>query len=154
LLAVKTDGPAPVLSCALKLPGQPKYFFYKGSELVLLVNGTGVNEGALLRFRVTADGFDFVDSVMLDQQNIQDARLFDSTLVVYPNLCTPIMSDATGTGTGTGTGTTGTGTATPPSSGGASAGAGASGDAASLPRPGGYSTSTGVAVTAVKWDAA
>src|SRR5262249_55793763 len=53
LLAVKTDGPAPVLSCALKLPGQPKYFFYQGSELVLLVNGLGVNEAALLRFRVT-----------------------------------------------------------------------------------------------------
>src|SRR4030095_6978031 len=53
LLAVNTDGPRPVLSCALKLPGQPKYFFYKGSELVLLVNGLAVNEAALLRFRVS-----------------------------------------------------------------------------------------------------
>src|SRR5207302_5742179 len=57
LLAVKTDGPAPVLSCALKLPGQPKYFFYKGNELVLLVNGLSVSEAALLRFRVSATGF-------------------------------------------------------------------------------------------------
>jgi len=131
LLAVKTGGPAPVLSCALKLPGQPKYFFYQGSELVLLVNGTGVNEAALLRFRVSQAGFDFVDSVMLDEQTIQDARLFDSTLVVYTSLLRPIMTDTT---------------ATPPASGGAAA----------VPAGGGYSTSTstGVAVTAVKWDAA
>ena len=27
LMAVKTGGPEPVLSCALKLPGQPRYFF-------------------------------------------------------------------------------------------------------------------------------
>ena len=96
LLAVKTDGPTPVLSCALKLPGQPKYFFYRGSELVLLVNGIGVNEGALLRFRVTASGFDFVDSVMLDDQSIQDARLFDSTLVVYTALLRPVTVEGSG----------------------------------------------------------
>jgi hypothetical protein len=154
LLAVKTDGPAPVLSCALKLPGQPKYFFYQGSELVLLVNGLAVNEAALLRFRVTASGFDFVDAVMLDQQSIQDARLFDSTLIVYTNLLTPIMTDMTGTGT-TGTGTTGTGTAGGGSASG-SGGSGTSGGAAAVPavRTGGYNTSTGVAVTAVKWDTA
>jgi hypothetical protein len=142
LLAVKTDGPAPVLSCALKLPGQPKYFFYRGSELVLLVNGLAVNEAALLRFRVSATGFDFVDAVMLDQQSIQDARLFDSTLVVYTNLLTPLMPDPS-----TGTGTAGTGTAPPAgSSGGASAGVALPGST--------YSSTTGVAVTAIKWDAA
>src|SRR5262249_48340124 len=153
LLAVETDGPAAVLSCALKLPGQPKYFFYKGSELVLLVNGTGVNEAALLRFRVTADGFDFVDSVMLDQQNIQDARLFDSTLVVYTNLFTPIMSDATGT---TGTPPSGGGPSGSGSAGSGSTGSGTGGGAAAVPavRTGGYNSSTGVAVTAVKWDTA
>ncbi len=151
LLAVKTDGPAPVLSCALKLPGQPKYFFYRGSELVLLVNGLSVNEAALLRFRVSQTGFDFVDAVMLDQQSIQDARLFDSTLVVYTNLLTPIPPATSSTGT-SGTGTTGTGTAPPAgSSGGASAG----GAGAAAPAPGQwYSPSTGVAVTAIKWDAA
>ncbi len=89
LLAVKTDGATPELSCALKLPGNPKYFFYHGTELVLLVNGISTNEAALLRFGISATGFDFLDAVMLDNQQIQDARLFDSTLVVYANLFSP-----------------------------------------------------------------
>ena len=146
LMAVKTDGAAPVLSCALKLPGQPKYFFYQGNELVLLVNGlSSVSEAALLRFRVSATGFDFVDSVMLDQQSIVDARTFDSTIVIYTNLLTPIM-------------TTGQ-TNTSPPAGGASAGTGSSGGASvgASPAPGGqyyYASTTGVAVTAVQWGAA
>lgn len=93
LLAVKTDGATPELSCALKLPGNPKYFFYHGKELVLLVNGIAsgmsTNEAALLRFGISATGFDFLDAVMLDNQQIQDARLFDSTLVIYANLFSP-----------------------------------------------------------------
>ena len=36
---------------------------------------------------------------MLDQQSIQDARLFDSTLVVYTNLLTPIAPATSSTGT-------------------------------------------------------
>jgi hypothetical protein len=146
LLAVKTDGPTPVLSCALKLPGQPKYFFYQGNELVLLVNGTSVSESALLRFRVSATGFDFVDAVMLDQQTIQDARLFDSTLIVYTNLLTPIMtagSPPASTGPAT---PAGTGTAAPGASGGAAI--------ATPAYVGSASTSTGVAVTAVQWGTA
>jgi hypothetical protein len=148
LLAVKTDGPAPVLSCALKLPGQPKYFFYQGNELVLLVNGLpSVSEAALLRFRVSATGFDFVDSVMLDQQTIQDARLFDSTLVVYTNLLTPIMTD-----------TTQTGTVQPPqgapSGGGGAASSGGASASPSIAPGYYYAPTTGVAVTAVKWDTA
>jgi hypothetical protein len=144
LLAVKTDGPAPVLSCALKLPGQPKYFFYQGRELVLLVNGLTTNESALLRFRVSATGFDFVDALMLDQQTIQDARLFDSTLVVYTNLFTPVTTDTPPPAT-----SGGAGPAAPPAGGGASARVAV--DVASGPR---YNASTGVAVTAVKWDPA
>jgi hypothetical protein len=89
LLAVRTDTSTPTLSCALKLPGQPKYFFYHGKELVLLVNGMSVNEAALLRFAISSTGFDFLDAVMLDNQQIQDARLFDSTLVIYANLFDP-----------------------------------------------------------------
>ncbi len=89
LLAVNTAGERPVLSCALKLPGSPKYFFYHGNEIVLLVNGMSVNEAALLRFGVTPTGFDFLDAVMLDNQQIQDARLFDSTLVIYATLYSP-----------------------------------------------------------------
>ena len=137
LLAVKTGGPEPVLSCALKLPGQPRYFFYQGSELVLLINGlASVNQAALLRFRVTLKGFDFVDAVMLDQQSIQDARLFDSTLVVYTNLLRPIMGE---------------GQALTPPAGGGPTGGGAVRD----PVPGpARSPTTGVAVTAIKWDAA
>jgi hypothetical protein len=93
LLAVDTSGTTPVLSCALKLPGNPKYFFYHGSEIVLLVNGltsgASAHEAALLRFGVKPGGFDFLDAVMLDNQQIQDARLFDSTLVVYATLFSP-----------------------------------------------------------------
>ncbi len=93
LLAVNTAGSKPVLSCALKLPGAPKYFFYQGKEIVLLVNGvasgTSGYEAALLRFAVSATGFDFLDAVMLDNQQIQDARLFDSTLVIYATLYSP-----------------------------------------------------------------
>ncbi|HXU83683.1 MAG TPA: hypothetical protein VN914_19955 [Polyangia bacterium] len=137
LLAVKTAGPAPELSCALKLPGQPKYFFYQGDELVLLVNGSSVNQAALLRFRVTRKGFDFVDAVMLDQQNIQDARLFDRTLVVYSNLLRPIASDGQ--------------PMTPPPGGGGTPGGGARG--APVPGPA-YNPNTGVVLTAIKWDAA
>ena len=86
LLAVNTQGQTPVLSCALKLPGRPKYFFYHGGEIVLLVNAMSSNEAALLRFSVAPTGFTFLDAVMLDNQQIQDARLFDSTLVIYANL--------------------------------------------------------------------
>jgi hypothetical protein len=134
LLAVKTDGPAPVLSCALKLPGQPKYFFYQGNELVLLVNGLSVSEAGLLRFRVTATGFDFVDSVMLDQQSIQDARLFDSTLVVYTNLLTPTVTGGT--------------TVVTPSGGAAPS------PTIAIPAPPPGAIATGVAVTAVTWNTA
>lgn len=137
LLTVKTGGPAPVLSCALKLPGQPKYFFYQGNELVLLVNGLSVNQAALLRFRVRPQGFDFLDTVMLDQQSIQDARLFDRTLIVYTNLLRPIVPTAQ----------------TP---GGGAAGGGAVGPGA-RPGPGPgpvYSANMGVAVTAIAWNAA
>jgi hypothetical protein len=146
LMAVKTDGPKPVLSCALKLPGQPKYFFYQGNELVLLVNGLSANEAALLRFSVSATGFDFVDAVMLDQQSIQDARTFDSTIIIYTNLLTPVMTSGQTT------------TMTAPLAGGASGGssAGSSTGGAAQPAPGPYynAPTTGVAVTAVQWGAA
>jgi hypothetical protein len=93
LLAVNTEGAKPVLSCALKLPGRPKYFFYHGKELVLLVNGmasgTSAYQAALLRFAIAPGGFEFLDAVLLDNQQIQDARLFDSTLVIYATLYSP-----------------------------------------------------------------
>jgi hypothetical protein len=128
LLAVNTAGTKPVLSCALKLPGLPKYFFYHGSEIVLLVNGMSSNEAALLRFSVSATGFAFLDAVMLDNQQIQDARLFDSTLVVYANLYTPAVSAAAPDG--------GAAAATP----------------AAVPATGSTSASpTGVKVTVVNW---
>jgi hypothetical protein len=128
LLAVNTAGPTPVLSCALKLPGQPKYFFYQGSELVLLINGVSVNEAALLRFGVTASGFTFKDAVMLDHQQIQDARLFNSTLVIYANLSLP----QTSTTTANPDGGSGSGVAAPVTASGSS-------------------VTTGVKVTTVQW---
>jgi hypothetical protein len=89
LLAVSTEGAKPVLSCALKLPGRPKFFFYHGKEILLLVNGMSVNQAAVLRFSVVPGGFNFMDAVMLDNQQIQDARLFNSTLVTYATLYSP-----------------------------------------------------------------
>lgn len=139
LLAVKTDQAKPVLSCALKLPGQPKYFFYHGKELVLLVNGMSVNQAALLRFGISATGFDFLDAVMLDNQQIQDARLFDSTLVVYATTFSPPATTPTPTTTPV---------TSPPTS--TSAGTIASPTArVSSVSAGG----TGVKVTVVKWGA-
>src|SRR6185436_15187719 len=85
----------------------------------------------------TRKGFDFVDAVMLDQQNIQDARLFDRTLVVYSNLLRPIASDGQ--------------PMTPPPGGGGTPGGGARG--APVPGPA-YNPNTGVVLTAIKWDAA
>lgn len=125
LLAVDTSGSKPVLSCALKLPGRPKYFFYHGKELVLLVNGMTSSAAALLRFGISATGFDFMDAVMLDHQQIQDARLFDSTLVIYASLSIPVT--------------------TPPAT---SPDGGASVDPAPVPST---TYTTGVKVTAVKW---
>jgi hypothetical protein len=97
LLAVDTEGAKPVLSCALKLPGRPKYFFYHGNEIVLLVNGMSANQAAVLRFSVVPGGFSFLDAVMLPNQQIQDARLFDNTLVTYANLYTPPETPTTDT---------------------------------------------------------
>ena len=148
LLAVKTDAASPVLSCALKLPGTPKYFFYHGKELLLLVNGLGAKttQAAVLRFAVTATGFDFVDAVMLDRQQILDARLFDQTLIVYSTLYGPPPPTTTTT------------TPPAPSAGPATAGGGASADSggAAIAGPAVVSPGSpvlGVKVTAVKWAA-
>jgi hypothetical protein len=140
LLAVTTDSPKPVLSCALKLPGRPKYFFYHGKELVLLVNGMSSNEAALLRFGISSTGFDFMDAIMLDNQQIQDARLFDNTLVIYANLFSPPPVATTTPATD------------PTPAGG---GSGENGGAAPVGRTSSpiYSgANAGVKVTAVKWD--
>ncbi len=142
LLAVKTDGPAPVLSCALSLPGQPKYFFYHGNELVLLVNGLSAREAALLRFAVSSTGFTFVDAVMLDNQQILDARLFDSTLVIYASTSTPPAPSSSLPSLDGGVATGG------PSSGGTA------GPALPVSVIGQTTATTGVKVTAVKWDTA
>jgi hypothetical protein len=68
----------------MKVPGAPMNFFYKGSELVVVVNALGGhNRAALLRYEVRADGFTFKDAVKLPDQTVRDARLFDRTLVLY-----------------------------------------------------------------------
>ncbi|MBN2577318.1 MAG: hypothetical protein JXP73_22335 [Deltaproteobacteria bacterium] len=128
LLAVNTEAERPVLSCALKLPGRPKYFFYHGSEIVLLVNGMSVNQAAVLRFRVVPGGFSFLDAVMLPNQQIQDARLFNSTLVIYATLYSPPPAPA------------------------ADANPDGGGSAVAVPSPVSV-TKTGVKVTVVQWGA-
>jgi hypothetical protein len=84
LLAVDVRGASPVLSCSMKLPGEPKNFLFHGNELVVVVNArNGFNRSALLRYALENGGFRFVDAVRLEGQTIQDARLFDSTIVAY-----------------------------------------------------------------------
>jgi hypothetical protein len=87
LVAIDASGAAPALSCAMKLPGQPKNFLFHGDELVVIVNGSGNANGnqtsALLRYSVAGAKFHFVDAVKLEDQTITDARLFDSTIVAY-----------------------------------------------------------------------
>ncbi|MFH1016771.1 MAG: hypothetical protein V1798_01155 [Pseudomonadota bacterium] len=83
LVAVKMDGATPTVTCSLKIPGSPINFFYKGGEIVVLTNGTSGQLAALLRFKLVDQGFAYVDSVRLKDQRIQDARLFNDTLVIY-----------------------------------------------------------------------
>ncbi len=90
LLAVDARGAAPVLSCSMKLPGEPQNFLFHGSELVVVVNGrAGVNNAALLRYSFDGAKFHFVDAVRLENQTVSDARLFDSTIVAYTSWSKP-----------------------------------------------------------------
>lgn len=86
LIAVDARSAAATPSCSMKLPGSPMNFFFKGDELVVVVNALGgFNRSALLRYSFKDGKFAFVDAVRLPDQNIVDARLFDSTLVLYTN---------------------------------------------------------------------
>jgi hypothetical protein len=77
-------------SCSMQLPGEPKNFFFKGNELVVVVNGAnGSPHAALMRFTVDGARFRFVDAVRLDHQSVTDARLFDETLVAYTTWSRP-----------------------------------------------------------------
>jgi hypothetical protein len=89
LMAVDARGPTPVLSCSMKLPGEPKNFLFHGSELVVVVNARSGNRSALLRYSFDGAKFHFVDSVRLEDQTITDARLFDSTIVAYTSWSKP-----------------------------------------------------------------
>jgi hypothetical protein len=78
------------MSCAMKLPGEPKNFLLKNGELVVVVNARGGgNRAALLRYAVDGAKFRFVDAVKLDDQTVLDARLFDSTIVAYTSWAKP-----------------------------------------------------------------
>ncbi len=145
LVAVDTRSGAPVVSCSLKLPGQPSNFFFKGSEVVVVVNAlAGHNRSALLRFEVKGDGFAFKDAVKLPNQNVRDARLFDATLVLYTGWTeerpAPQVPGEPQVGSGPQYGSYG--------------GRGeASGAAAAPAREGGdYGTPVGSKVLVVKWD--
>ena len=84
LVAVDARTGAPKPGCSMKLPGQPKNFLFKGNELVVVVNGiNGFNRSALLRYSFDGASFTFKDAIKLDDQTIEDARLFDSTIVAY-----------------------------------------------------------------------
>lgn len=152
LLAVDARGPDPTVSCSMKLPGEPKNFLFKDNELVIVVNArSGSNRSALLRYSFDGAKFHFVDSVRLENQTIQDARLFDSTIVAYtswtkakpaPEIPPPPVTTGTGIGAGTGGGYGG------PSRGeGASMGAPAS-------QPYRNDERLGTKLIVVKWDGA
>ncbi len=91
-----TTKPIPEVSCFLKLPGRPINFFLKGNQLVLLIDSIqnrthrpqnrklGFHQmSALVRFRIESDSFAYVDHVLLENQEILDARLFNNTLTIY-----------------------------------------------------------------------
>jgi hypothetical protein len=84
LLAVDARSGTPTPGCAMRIPGEPKNFLFKGSELVVVVNARGGhNRSALIRYAVEGGRFRFVDAVKLDDQNILDARLFDATIALH-----------------------------------------------------------------------
>lgn len=84
LLAVDARKGKPKLSCSMKLPGDPKNFFFKGSELVVVVNARGgATRSALMRYSFDGAKYHFVDALMLEDQTVRDARTFDSTIALY-----------------------------------------------------------------------
>jgi len=84
LLAVDAKTGALAPSCSMKVPGEPKNFLFHGNELVVVANARGGhNRSALLRYAIENGGFRFVDALPLEGQIIQDARLFDATIVLY-----------------------------------------------------------------------
>lgn len=89
LLAVDARGDTPVPSCALKVPGRPKNFLVRGTELVILSNALSGAGAALLRYSFADGKLAFVDAVRLEDQTILDARLFDATIVTYTSWSEP-----------------------------------------------------------------
>jgi hypothetical protein len=89
LVSVDLRSGAPKVSCSMKLPGQPKNFLFRGNELVVVVNAHTKSRSALLRYAFEGAAFRFVDAVRLKDQTIQDARLFDSTIVAYTQWTKP-----------------------------------------------------------------
>lgn len=90
LFSVDARSGTPAMSCAMKLPGEPKNFLIKGQELVAVVNARGNgNRSALLRYAIEGNGFRFIDAVKLDDQTVIDTRLFDSTIVAYTSWAKP-----------------------------------------------------------------
>lgn len=103
LVAVDAKTGALKPSCSVKIPGEPKNFLFLGDEIVVVANArNGHNRSALLRYAIEGGRFRFVDAVQLEGQTIQDARLFDSTIVLYtqwtkPRAAPPIEPPATTT---------------------------------------------------------
>ena len=110
LVSVDMSGSSPKVSCFLALPGRPTNFFLQQDELVLILNGLR-NRGhgrpsasALLRLRIHDNGFQYIDHVLFERQEILDARLFDRTLMIYsevykdahPRVLPAKSDDATG----------------------------------------------------------
>jgi hypothetical protein len=144
LLAVDTKNGAPAVSCSMKLPGEPKNFLFRGNEVVVVVNARGYfNRSALLRYSFEGKTFRFVDAIQLEGQNIQDARLFDSTIVAYTSWTKTQKAPAPPPDDAVPSPTT--------YSGGGYARGGAS-DAAFAPNGGGSGERLGAKVIVAKWD--
>lgn len=142
LVAVDARGATPVVSCSMKLPGKPKNFLFHGNEIVVVVNASTGNRSALLRYSFDGAKFHFVDAVRLENQTVQDARLFDSTIVAYtswtkpPPPATPAPTPTQPTG--------GAGTSASPSA----------GDRAISPPDSGNTDHLGTKMIVVQWDSA
>lgn len=73
----------PAVSCALPLPGQPQNFLVTETHLYAIIKDVQSLSSALLQFDITASAPQFVKGVLLEHQDVLDARLFNDTLVMY-----------------------------------------------------------------------
>ncbi len=80
----------PKVSCALPLPGQPKNFVVTDDNLYVIIQDTASMSSGVIQFDVSGDLPTYVKGIVLKDQDVIDARLFNDTLVMYLKTYAPI----------------------------------------------------------------